>query len=109
MTEVNENRLRSLETTVQRLEIATEIIKSHLISELGGNGTPGNLRRIITDTNDDVKALGRKLERFIDGNGVDGARVRLDRLDQFRKAGIWFFSLLTTVVVGLVAKEVIGR
>lgn len=102
MTEVNENRLQALEQSVGRLETSIALLKSHWISELGGEGTQGNLRRLITETNDQVREMRRTVARFIDGDGSQpGARVLIDRNTTARKAGIWIAGIVVAAIIHL--------
>ncbi len=45
-----------------------------------------------------------KIDKFINGNGSPGFKVRVDRLEQARKFAGWIFSLIIapSVVIGIV-------
>lgn len=53
-----------------------------------------------------LREMMSKHEKFIYGNGRDGAKVRLDRLENYSDSQRWHFRTLWTAVVGLLAATV---
>ncbi len=48
----------------------------------------------IREKQDATHAEVRTINHFINGNGQPGVKVRLDRLEQFKKQAIWVVSAL---------------
>lgn len=58
------------------------------------------------DTNDRLLTLCSRHATFIDGNGKDGAKVRLDRLEQSSHRGRWWMRIVALPVIGLLVTKV---
>lgn len=56
------------------------------------------------ERHEDIRAILKAHHEFINGNGVAGAKVRLDRLEQRSRLTGWIAGLSLTGVLGTVTK-----